>query len=167
MPGPLNPYLSRTYHSASSLINLLHYPANMQSVRPGTRRTESILILDTLLRKTLPSRLSMWLSRRSLPAARTFLDIRIIGLGAGTVVPVGGCLLGRRLVLLDINRRRFGRQDDDGRREVKRRVEPPRRADIDPDMPPSPVGESRLGRQQGQGKQQTRFYRTHSGCHSQ
>src|SRR5256885_15204739 len=52
------------------------------------------------------------LRRHPLPASGTFLDVRIIGLGLGAVVPIGGRLRrrGLRAALLHVSRRR-GRRD--------------------------------------------------------
>src|SRR2546429_8481855 len=48
------------------------------------------------------------LRRHALPASGTFLDVRIIGLGLGAVVPIGGRLRrrGLRSAPLDVSRRR-------------------------------------------------------------
>src|SRR5438477_10669903 len=54
--------------------------------------------------------------RYALPAPGTFLDVRIIGLGLGAVVPIGGRLRRPRLraALLDVSRRHGRRRHDRG-----------------------------------------------------
>src|SRR6266853_6610138 len=57
------------------------------------------------------------LRRHALPACGAFLDVRVIGLGFGTVIPIALRLLrrrGLRTTLFDIRRRRRRCRDDRG-----------------------------------------------------
>src|SRR3989442_12926432 len=78
----------------------------------ATSSSDAAKTVETRRRFMISSAAGRRLRRHALPASGTFLDVRIIGLGLGAVVPIGGRLRrrGLRAALLDVSRRR-GRRD--------------------------------------------------------